>query len=80
MINDEIYTVKFVTNLPGMIGQCCGGERIIKIKKGLSPHERFKTYIHEVAHAIEFEWGISIPHELIDEMEAPLAHFFLTNF
>jgi hypothetical protein len=80
------YYVTYVDKFddPNQFGYCLGedsdiGCRTIQLKKGMSAAKTAKTFIHEVFHAIDFEWGIKIPHKLIDALEVPLYHLFTKN-
>ncbi len=82
-INTEQYKVKFaklIQKNPLTLGLCDPGTHVIWIKKGMGKTETFSTLIHEVLHAIEFEYNLKIKHELIHDIEMPLAKFFLDNF
>jgi hypothetical protein len=39
----------------------------------MDPKERCETFAHELMHAIGYEYGIEIDHDLIYRMEAALA-------
>lgn len=82
-VKDTYYQVLFVSQIPGepadTIGLCCSTKKKIWIKTGQSPKERFKCFLHETAHAIEFEYGFDIPHATIYKLEEPILKLILDN-
>jgi hypothetical protein len=81
-IGDAIYKVKFVRKLEkGTVGLCDPSEYEIKILCGQSPEETFKTFIHEVLHALlEFENDMEIKHKMIYDLEKPLYQLLRDNW
>ena len=80
------YYVTYVDRFddPDQYGYCLGSDsdvgcRTIQIKKGLTPTMRARTFLHELLHAIDFEWGIKIPHRVIEALEKPLLILFTRN-
>ena len=55
------------------------GSRTILLKLGMSETLTAKIFIHEVFHAIEFEYNIKIPHQLIRDLEEPMFYLFTRN-
>lgn len=51
------------------MGICDPNERIIYLKMGMSKTDTIKTFMHEIFHAIEFEWDQPIPHKITDILE-----------
>lgn len=45
----------------------------------MDPEETTETFIHEVFHAIEFEWKLPIPHKLIYRLEKIVTQIFKWN-
>lgn len=83
-IKDERYQVLIVKHIPKesktLNGLCDGDVKKIWIRKGQSPFGLFRTYIHEVLHALEFEYHIRIRHETIYELEVAIAALMQDNF
>lgn len=54
---DVTYEVLFIDSFPDpkQVGECRPDSKQIVIKKGESHTETFKTYIHEVLHAMSLE-------------------------
>lgn len=82
-VNGETYTIKWVTrfkNDPKQLGECCSTTKVIRIKKGQTPEERLKTYIHEIIHVFEFEHDLKIAHKLVYSLEEAAYAFLVGNF
>lgn len=87
VVGDSIYRVRFVRAIGDApkgseketLGLCCPGEKEILVKQGLGALERFSTFVHELLHAVEFEYEIEIPHKLIYQLELPLTKLILDN-
>jgi len=88
LVKDQIYTVKMVKEVPAksdgkemeVAGLCCPSEQILYIKTRMGKVETVRTLFHEILHAIEYEYGITMPHKLIYKLEAPLAQVIVDNF
>jgi hypothetical protein len=84
LIGNEQYLIKFLKRLPSdkggsTMGDCDSGKKLIRIRMGLSAKERLSTYIHEVLHAMEFEYEIPIKHEMVYELETAITDFLIAN-
>lgn len=81
-INNAIYSIKFRKRMPtsGVSGLCDGTNKVIYIAANNIQSEIFKTFIHEVLHAMEFEYRIKIEHEAIHQFEDAISDFLLMNF
>ncbi len=83
-VKDERYQVLMVDKIPGeaatLSGLCDGDVKKIWIRKNQSPAGLFRTYVHEVLHALEFEWHIRIRHETIYQLEIAIAALMEDNF
>lgn len=86
--SDVFYYVVYVDKFddPDQYGYCIDakpphepGARTIMILNSLSKKEKLETFCHELLHAIEFEFKIKIPHQLIYKLQMPLAQLFLQN-
>jgi hypothetical protein len=80
------YLVAYVPKFedPNQLGECINkhnpnGSRMILLKSGMSKREERHIFVHELLHAIEFEYGISIPHNVIYALQEPLAEVLLMN-
>lgn len=82
IVGESLYDVKFkgeIESRKDIYGYCNGDLKEIIIKKGLSGDERAKTMIHELLHAIEFEYGLAIEHSLIYKLEEPIYNLIKDN-
>jgi hypothetical protein len=55
-------------------GLCHPDTRTIEIAAQLGPKRRLQIFVHEFLHAVEFEYGIVIPHKVIYLLERPLVY------
>lgn len=55
------------------------GPKMIYLKKGMSRKETLEIFVHEVLHAIEFEYGITLPHKIVYALQGPLALVLTQN-
>ena len=46
---------------------------------GQTAAARFDTFLHEILHAIEYEYGIEIPHPLVHALEEPIRRLLVEN-
>jgi hypothetical protein len=60
-------------------GTCDPNRREIKIYRKQTPRMLLRTFWHEVKHAFEFEWRIKLDHQVIYDLEKPMADLFLKN-
>lgn len=60
-------------------GLCNNEEKTIYIKTKLDGYNRFVTFVHEVIHAVEYEYGFDIPHKLVECMDVGIANLLLVN-
>ena len=82
-IGDALWRVKFVRKLQdgrGILdGLCDPSETTIYLRMGHDRAERFKTLVHEILHAIEYEWKLELPHQIIYGMEEPIYRILVDN-
>lgn len=80
-IKGQVYTVHFRRKMPHrLIGFCDQETRTIQLLMGQPYEETCATLIHELLHAIDFEFDIKIPHHLIYKLELPLLIFIIENY
>ncbi len=60
-------------------GTCDPTNRVINISKKQTRRLVISTFLHELLHAIEFEYRIKLAHQTIHELELPLAQVFIQN-
>lgn len=83
LVGDCTYKVRFsrlIDRDKECVGLCNFDTKTITIKKGQSDVERFKTFVHEVLHAIEMEHKIAIKHKEVYKLEQCIVEFLLVNF
>lgn len=59
------------------LGWCDGSLRVICLSRDQDDGELLETFIHEVLHAAEFEFGFTLGHPKIRKLERILASVFL---
>lgn len=84
-VGDEIYQIKFRKLIrcglgPGVVGLTDPNDRIIYLKRGQTSSELMTTFIHEILHAINFEYEIKIKHKLIYNLEGCIYQVIIDNF
>lgn len=82
-IGESEWSIKFVKLVDGnekFLGCCKADTKEIFIKVGLRPKERAHTLIHELLHALEFEYELEVAHDLIYRLEGPIYDLVCDNF
>lgn len=79
--NKVVYEIVWVDSFtdPDVLGECRFDSKQIAMKSGLSERETYKTLIHEVLHAMEFERGIKISHKAIYQLEDAVFYLLFHN-
>jgi hypothetical protein len=54
---------------PSCMGRAYPDGRRIVLKNGMSNSNLISTFIHELLHAIEYEYSAGIPHKVVDVFE-----------
>lgn len=65
----QVVWAETIKDNPDTMGLAEPNEKTIYLKLGMSDTETMKTLIHEVIHAIEFEWDQPIPHKITYTLE-----------
>lgn len=86
-VGESIWTVRFVREIPGdtkgakeiTVGLADSEAQEILIRQGLTAALRLETFIHEVTHALEFEFGFQIPHAVLHKADKAWAQFLIEN-
>jgi hypothetical protein len=83
VIGENIWFIKFVRCIDGCrdtMGICDPSEYTIFIRQGLSYKERGSTLLHELYHAISYEYGFyHMNHKHLDGLAIGLMEVFLDN-
>ena len=74
------YEVRFVRLSDDTLGECCGEDRVIYIRTGMSWKMTVLTLIHEILHCIEYEFDFDLPHRTIYKMEKALFDILKLNY
>lgn len=61
------------------LGRCDADKKQILISMKYGKREAERTFIHEIFHAIEFEYDLHIPHALIRILEIPIWKILKLN-
>lgn len=79
-IGDQCYELKFVQRLPDNdLGLCDPSRNSCYIKLGQTKKETFKTFIHEMIHAIEDVYDFDLPHDFVEVLEVGVSDFIIDN-
>jgi len=82
------YHLRFVRKIPvqeedldiDLWGECDGDEKVILVKLGQSPKNRFMTVFHELLHAYEFETKIELGEKTVRIIEQWVGMLLTDNF
>ncbi len=81
-VGSRIYRVRFVSSIrrnKNNLGICDEHRGEILIRKDLSEDEKLKTLVHELLHAMEFEYQIKMPHDAVYQYEEAIFDFLCAN-
>jgi hypothetical protein len=88
-IGDRDYRLRFVKSIRRCHRQVGKGATVglhdpnrieILVKEGMSEDDTLKTVLHELVHAIEYEYEIKISHSGVYKFEEALFDFICANF
>lgn len=83
-VNDQTYEIKIVKQVPknkkDVLGLCDWENKVIYINGRQSAKGLFRTLVHEVLHAFEFEYNLKLKHKHIYVLERIIVDFLLDNF
>ncbi len=84
-IGDSFWTIKFVRCIEGdlnTLGLCDPSEYTIYIKQGQNYEERLNTVLHEITHAISYEYGFyeALKHAHVYKLAEGFTQIFLDGF
>lgn len=75
----QIVWSDLIRDDPECLGLTDGEQRTIYLKLGMSEQETVKTLIHELLHALEFEWETPIPHRITYTLEEAIYRLLRAN-
>jgi hypothetical protein len=75
------YSIAFVDQIEGRstLGLCDFERKIIFIRNRQKSKDTLKTFIHELLHAIEHEFDLTMQHDLIYKLEDPIFQVLYDN-
>lgn len=88
-IGDRTYRIRFVKSIRRCTRPVGKGATVgihdparieILIKAGMSEDDTLKTLLHELVHAIEYEYEIKISHSGVYKFEEAIFDFICANF
>jgi len=83
LVNGNIWEIRYcrsIENEPDAVGLCDSHDKEILIVTSICQDEKARTLIHELIHAIEFEYDIQIPHNLVYKLEEPIYRLICDNW
>lgn len=77
----QVYKVEWVRKFKDKdtVGECDPSDHVIRIQLGQTRSEMFQCFIHEILHAIEFEFPIQLSHRNIYKLETALFQLLKLN-
>lgn len=78
-IKYEVVWTDLIGGNEKTLAECRYDSKQIVIKNGQSDTDKLKAFIHEVFHAIEFEYRIPIPHKIIYLLEHAIFKIIKLN-
>lgn len=87
-IKESEWTIKSIKAIPEhgntkksvTLGLCDPSDKIIYLKTGLPYQLKLDTVLHEIIHAIEFEYDFEIEHRHVYILAEAMAKVFVDNF
>lgn len=80
---DLSYEVLFVDEFadrPKVLGECRPNEKQIVLKNGQSDTEMYKSYLHELFHALSFEYeGMNLTEKQVELLEEAFYRYERLN-
>lgn len=82
VVNGVNWRVIFVDQIDGKdcLGLCDSETKTIQLIRKMSPKERLTTFIHEIAHAIEYSYSFELKHDHIYKLAQGLTDVLIVNF
>lgn len=75
----EVVWAEIIGDNENTLAECRYESRQILIKIGQSETDNWKAFIHEVIHALEFEYRIPIPHKITYLLEEAVFKMIKLN-
>ena len=78
-IRNEIYKILMNPKMKDF-GETNYEKKTITLKSAMSSRELFKTFIHEMLHALDEENGIGLTHKQVYKLETAIFELLIDNF
>lgn len=78
-ISYPIHYSDLIDDDPNCYGRAYPDKRIIVLKNGLSESVLNEAFIHEVLHAIEYEYTNGIPHSIVEVLGSSILKILKLN-
>lgn len=77
----QVYKITWVKGFKDkdQLAECDPSDYVIRIKLGQTRQQLFKCFIHEILHAVEFEFPINLSHTSIYKLEEALFQLLQLN-
>lgn len=86
-VKDAVYTAKLTGRIPRiegpdekLMGYCCPEKKLILIRESIPAEEALEYYVHELLHALDFEYDLGLKHSVIYRLQYPIAKLLLDNY
>lgn len=78
-ISYPVHYSDLIDDDPNCDGRAYPDKRIIVLKNGISRAALEEAFIHEVLHAIEYEYTKGIPHRIVEELGYAITKMLKLN-
>ena len=81
LVGDSVWAVKLVRKIEqsSAYGACDPQVKTIYLEMAQSRKEMMSTFLHELIHAIEIEYGLTIRHKLVGNLEVAFLNLLAEN-
>lgn len=81
LVGDSCWAIKLVRDIEGKsaYGAADPTCKTIYIEMAQTRKEMMSTMIHELLHAIEIEYGLTIRHKMVNNLEVALTNLLVDN-
>lgn len=81
LVGDSVWEIKLVKDIQqsDAYGACDPQTKTIYIEMAQTRKEMMSTLIHELIHAIEIEYGLTIRHKLVNNLEVAITNLLIEN-
>jgi hypothetical protein len=80
LVKDQLWDLKFCRKIPeDSLGITDPSTKTVYVKQKQDRRELFFTFIHEMLHTIEDEYGFDLPHKDVYLLEEAIGRFILDN-